>query len=289
MSIAPISEEALTFPCEGEQLFGVLARPGQGPAAVGVVIVVGGPQYRAGSHRQFVLLARALARAGYAVLRFDYRGMGDSSGPLRNFEDVSRDLDAAIGALQQHVPQVKRVALWGLCDAASAALLYCHGGNDRRIAGLCLLNPWVRSTQSLARTRVKHYYLQRLAQPAFWRKLLSGGVALGAVAGLARNLRLATSGAGPSQDAASKPYQERMALAWRNFEGRLLLLLSGDDYTAKEFLEFVAADPAWQQSLAHPRLTRHDLAGADHTFSDTQARVLVENLTLAWLQAIPTE
>ena len=39
-----------------------------------MVIVVGGPQYRAGSHRQFTLLARHIAAAGYPVLRFDARG-----------------------------------------------------------------------------------------------------------------------------------------------------------------------------------------------------------------------
>jgi hypothetical protein len=42
------------------------------------------------------------------------------------------------------------------------------------IAGLVLLNPWVRSEVSLAQTHIKHYYGQRLLQGEFWRKLLSG-------------------------------------------------------------------------------------------------------------------
>ena len=71
-------EVGLLFNCAGETLVGVLARPpsSQLQGSLGVVIIVGGPQYRAGSHRQFVSLARALAAAGHAVLRFDYRGMG---------------------------------------------------------------------------------------------------------------------------------------------------------------------------------------------------------------------
>lgn len=292
MNPSPVTEHALTFACEGEDLFGILARPTAptAPATTGVVVIVGGPQYRAGSHRQFVLLARALAAAGYPVLRFDYRGMGDSSGAQRDFQDVHQDVGAAIGALQQHVPQVQRVVLWGLCDAASAALLYYHESHDPRVAGLCLLNPWVRSTASLARTHVKHYYAQRLMQRAFWAKLFSGRVAFSALAGLARNLRLATGGSRATGAATDqKPYQERMAAAWQAFSGRLLLLLSGEDYTAREFVEFIGIDPAWSQALQSPRLARHDLAGADHTFSDTASRILVENLTLEWLKAIPME
>jgi len=45
-----------------------------------------------GSHRQFVQLARRLAKQGYPTLRFDYRGMGDSEGVYRSFENVGPDL-----------------------------------------------------------------------------------------------------------------------------------------------------------------------------------------------------
>ena len=57
------TESVLMFGCEGEVLLGIVSEPSGGTVApsAGVVIVVGGPQYRAGSHRQFVLLARALA------------------------------------------------------------------------------------------------------------------------------------------------------------------------------------------------------------------------------------
>ena len=98
-------------------------------------------------------MARALAAAGYPVLRFDVRGMGDSSGPLHDFLDQTPDVAAAIEALCREAG-VQRVMLWGLCDGASAALLYLHERPDPRVAGLCLLNPWVRSAQSLARTQV---------------------------------------------------------------------------------------------------------------------------------------
>lgn len=42
----------------------------------------------------------------------------------------------------------------------------------------------------------------------------------------------------------------------------------------------VAASQAGDNALTHPRLLRHDLNGADHTFSNATARGIAEGLTL---------
>ena len=278
------TEEAIRFTCSGDALLGIAARPDV-PATSGFIVVVGGPQYRVGSHRQFVLLSRRLAAAGHAVLRFDYRGMGDSPGQRQTFDSVSDDIAAAINALQTQQPSVHHITLWGLCDGASAALLYCQQTADPRVRSLCLLNPWVRSELSLARTQVKHYYLQRLGQKDFWRKLLRGGVAWQALKGLTRNVGLALEGVWPrgTEIASSQPvqaFQHRMAAGWNSFSGNIVLILSGDDYTAKEFSGYLSHDPAWKNALSHPGLIRHDLPGVDHTFSTATARAQVEELTL---------
>lgn len=285
------SEETTRFACAGDTLLGILAKP-ETPAKQGVIVIVGGPQYRIGSHRQFVLLSRALAAAGYAVLRFDYRGMGDSEGEQRDFQRVNADIASAIDLMEKHVPSINQLTLWGLCDGASAALLYCFETHDPRVRGLCLLNPWVRSEASLARTRVKHYYTQRLMQKAFWVKLLHGGVALKSLTGMMRLIRVAISGMGAPEGIASEPgrstsspqsFQQRMAAAWNDFSGDILLLLSGDDFTAKEFLDYALNDPAWKNSFKHRHLIRHDLPGVDHTFSSAASRALVTKLTLLGL------
>ena len=291
--MTPPLEEAVVFDCQGERLVGVIAHPASSstgdkrPKEVGVVVIVGGPQYRVGSHRQFLHLARALAAEGYPVMRFDVRGMGDSTGDLHTFEHITPDIGRAIDTLQHCAPQVRHVVLWGLCDGASAALLYCQDTSDARVKGLCLLNPWVRSEASLAKTHVKHYYTQRLRQREFWVKLFSGQVAWGALAGLGRNIKMALSrpSAGPS--AAQLPYQDRMAVAWDDFEGDMLLLLSGDDYTAKEFLEHTGSSPAWSLALVKERLIQRIEPEADHTFSQRRFDAVVPNHALDLLGRLP--
>ena len=255
-----------------------LPAPDTPQQTTGVVIVVGGAQYRVGSHRQFVQLARFLAAAGYPVLRFDFSGMGDSPGDLVPFEDSARHIAAAIDALQSHSPAIDRVVLWGLCDGASASLLYMQTTHDSRVAGLVLLNPWVRSEAGLARARVKHYYRQRLLEPAFWRKLAAGGVGWQALRSLGSNLR------GMRQTPAQTlTFQELMAQGWRALEGKIMLILSERDLTAQEFVEHAQIHPAWRGLLSHPHVTQHRVNGADHTFSSTLVQREVETGVLAWL------
>ena len=278
-------EHALVLSCEGERLLAILAEPEAGSTTdLGVVIVVGGPQYRAGSHRQFVHLARALAAAGTPTLRFDVRGMGDSTGAQRSFEHLTADTSAAIDALMAARPGLRRVVLWGLCDGASASLLYLHERSDPRVHGLCLVNPWVRSEASLARTHVKHYYRQRVMQREFWGKLVSGRVAGEALRGLWANLRAAR---GRSAAPASKtPYQACMAAAWASFDRPILLVLSGDDYTAKEFVEYAADAAEWRGLEKLSTVSRHAAQGADHTFASAPHRLALERATLQWMAQV---
>lgn len=281
------TERALCFPCAGDTLVGILAEP-QTPASTGVVMIVGGPQYRAGSHRQFVRVSRALAKAGYAVLRMDYRGMGDSNGEKRDFLAVDDDIKAGIDLLFEHVASVQRVALWGLCDAASAALLYLHATHDKRVRGLCLLNPWIRSEASLAKIQVRHYYLDRLRQSDFWFKLASGRVAWDAVSGFVRNVRMSRKTGSKAGARTNLAFQDRMAEAWLAFDGPVALLLSGDDYTAREFVEYAQSSASWASAMAKDTLNRHDEAGADHTLSQHAFHRAVEKWSVDVLQKVDT-
>ncbi len=291
--MSPVVERAVAFECEGETLLGIVSSPAGGAAEgkPAVLIIVGGPQYRAGAHRMFVKLARMLAKAGHVVMRFDARGMGDSSGEQRGFERLDSDIRAATDALAREArlgQGTAGVVLWGLCDAASAALLYMHRLLDHRVQGLCVLNPWVRAPETLARAHVKGYYLRRALDPQSWRRLLTGAIGLGAIGDFWRTLRLAsaptTVSPGSGGNRNSLHYQAAMSLTLRDFGGSVLLVLSGNDLTAGEFLQRAQIDPVLKSALSRPNVSRFDLPAADHTVSDASSWVALEQATLLWLQ-----
>lgn len=293
----PEPETPVVFECDGTELLGILHR-GSAQATRAVLIAVGGPQYRVGSHRQFVLLARRLADAGIPTLRFDYRGMGDSAGEARSFENIGSDLRAAIDRLYAQRPRLREVVLWGLCDAASACALYAP--TDPRVAGLVLLNPWVRTASGEARAYLRHYYLGRLLSRGFWRKALGGQLDLrGSWRGMigflvqARDRRDAegssatTSATAAAHAAHAIPLPQRMLRALEAFDGRTLLILSGNDLTAQEFSDLLRASRRWRRWARRATVARRALAPADHTFSSQPWRAQVEDWTLDWLRAWP--
>jgi len=117
------SEQQVAIPVGDDSLYGVLYRPVGEPAAA---IVVCAPllEERKASHRVLVETARALAAEGVAVLRFDYRGCGDSPGEFPDFAFDSwlADIAAARAYLTGQFPNVT-VGLFGLRLGASLAAL----------------------------------------------------------------------------------------------------------------------------------------------------------------------
>ena len=279
-------EAPLVIACGHEQLVGVLSAPAAPPSNdLGVVIIVGGPQYRAGSHRHFVQLARGIAAAGYPALRFDCRGMGDSTGTPPGFEHQDADIAAAIDALQAAAPSVRRVVLWGLCDGASSALLYLdERGQDPRVDGVCLLNPWVRTEATEAGVRVRHYYLARLMQADFWTKLLRGGVGLRALWDFLDQVAAQRTASRTAASPSQQPYPRRMARAFNRFGGHVLLCLSGRDLTAREFEMVRDADPLWTGTLAAASLRTYSAESADHTCSAPQDQAALHDIVLDWIR-----
>ena len=243
----------LTFACEGETLAATLDAADR---KVGLLIVSGGNETRAGAFAGQAQLAASIAAAGYPVLRFDRRGVGDSSGENAGFRGEAEDIKAALAEFRQQT-KVGRMVAFGNCDAASALLLAGGAGCD----ALALANPWTFDAVEAEpdAQSIRRRYLAKLGNPREVWRLLTGGVSLTKLAGgLAK---AASTSSGPSGLAGE------MMQAIAGYSGPVRYLLAANDRTAQAFMH------AWPESLGQWHLC--DDAG--HSFAEDHAR--------AWLLA----
>ena len=104
----PYLAEEVRFvnPTDGDTLAGTLTMPTTpGPHRAVVMITGSGPQSRDEpimNHRPFLVWADALTRLGIAVLRYDDRGVGASTGNFNEARtaDLARDVEAAVDYLR---------------------------------------------------------------------------------------------------------------------------------------------------------------------------------------------
>lgn len=142
----PYREEELTFPNEQAKisLAGTLTiPPGQGPFPAAVLICGSGPHDRDESlagHRPFLVLADHLTRKGIAVLRFDKRGVGKSSGKYdqATAEDFAADAVAALVYLKTRKEiDAKKMGLIGHSEGGIIAPMAATHSQD--VAWIVLL------------------------------------------------------------------------------------------------------------------------------------------------------
>ncbi len=263
-----VIETPLRFTAGDSSRIGIVHEAAGDPRR-GVLMVVGGPQYRAGSHRLYVAIARNLADAGVPVMRFDHGGVGDSGGSVSEVEGLAREIDAAITAFQVRIPGLDELILWGLCDGATAALLYAAASPT--IAGLVLVNPWSGDDSPMAAGQLGHYYGAKMRHLGFWKRLVRGEVDFaGAMRDLANTLRRR-----PGGPTAQNSLPRRLDQAAAGFDRPILLVLSGQDLTARKF------ETACNWTAAR-RLTKRDVPQADHTFSEADSRQQLIELTRDW-------
>jgi alpha-beta hydrolase superfamily lysophospholipase len=146
VSARELPYEAVTFgpgePSDGA-IFGWFHPPLGSPRSTGVVICspIGDDYLRA--HRALRQLAVDLAGAGFAVLRFDFRGTGDSSGSERDPGVAAawiEDIQLAIAELRSR-SGVEEIGLVGLRLGATLAMHVAALG-DRTVDSLVLWNPF---------------------------------------------------------------------------------------------------------------------------------------------------
>ena len=290
-------EIPLHFDLEGQQMFAILHLPDE-TASRGLLVVTGGPTYRVGPHRTNVMLGRDLVEAGIPVMRFDFRGTGDSDGDLRTLKrggPVLDDISAAIDTFFEQVPGLEEVVLWGLCRGAIRTLEYAR--QDHRVSGIVLLNPRVDNDKIEAVASIKHYYWQRLTNPNFYKKLLSGKLdviqsmkQLSATIFTALKPRnkstpanSAIKGKGPGSKDEYVPVETLIEEGFDQFRGSFLVILGGADLEAAKFKEVMKRSPGLQRRAKDPEVIIKNLADATHTFSNRESLDTVIQWTREWI------
>jgi len=121
-----VVEEPLRLEGAAGSLHAMLHLPRSGAVRGGVVVAAPDGEERAWAERSLVVTARGLADQGFAVLRFDFGGQGESDGDYERTTMATRiaDLRAAVEALRQRIgrsPLVLGVRLGGAVTLAAAA------------------------------------------------------------------------------------------------------------------------------------------------------------------------
>jgi exosortase A-associated hydrolase 2 len=134
-----MNEVPFFFGDQKNRLFGVLHRPKQPDIKSGFIFCHPFAEEKLWTHRVFVKFARELAGRGFAVLRFDFAGNGDSEGEFADLtlETYLSDVKRACDTLAEAYPEIEHISLLGLRFGAMIALLAAT-----RISGLDRLILW---------------------------------------------------------------------------------------------------------------------------------------------------
>jgi hypothetical protein len=167
-------------------LIGVLTEPAAADAignAPAVVMWNVGIQHRIGPYRIQVDIARDLARRGFASLRFDLSGMGDSAPRQDSRSDLERavdDVHEAMALLERRRGARTFVPL-GFCSSVDTA--HAITLKDERIVGACFLEGYAYRTRGfwirypmrfLDRNRWNRYLANRRLVPAKYGREAEG-------------------------------------------------------------------------------------------------------------------
>ncbi len=264
----------------------VPGRLGGGPNPF-VILLNSGRVHRVGPNRMYVGLARTLAAKGFAVLRFDFSGIGDSCDDStgRRFHEWARqDVQEAIDYLQGAYG-AERCILFGICSGAQVGFACMDG--DPRVVGAVLVESLPLHRQKLRQSfstsghgALLRTYRANLASPASWLRVLTGRSDLKRLrAALVQRIRgCLTPGAKPLWS------PEDLAAEWRFLEQRPIpLLLVYAEWGETLDLYRATVDAALQRLPQPVRPEVRVIQGANHTFVPLHSQVALTRAVVDWI------
>ena len=178
---------------DGTRLAGTVTVPNRGHAPYAVVVFVhgSGPLDRnetIGPNPVFLQLSNALSNAGYAVLRYDKRGIAKSGGSATTTTrtELLQDIRAAVSFARMY-PSINSQRIFLLGHSEGGELVPSAAAADGKISGIVLMAPpalplWqVSMEQALAsvpasqREATRQQELDALQQIRTGQKQISGG------------------------------------------------------------------------------------------------------------------
>lgn len=251
-----MTEEASFLEVSGQRLFAVFCRP-LGQVQRGVVLCHPLGEEKLWAHRALVTFSRELVARGFGVIRFDFRGEGDSDCDFQDSSVETRleDITAVVAALKEREPSCSDVSMVGLRFGATMATLYAARRNDVR--QLVLWDPIVDGAayaQSLLRINLA-------SQLAAYKKVVEGRDKL--MERMTRGEAVNIEGYALTESFFSGISSLRVIEALRSFRGKTLIVQPGNEGSPvrPEFSELtkgggniivsvVAGQPFWKETKA---------------------------------------
>ena len=241
-------------------------------AKTGLLIISGGNEIRSGAHAGQARLAHKLCDKGYIVMRFDRRGIGDSSGENGGFLSSRHDIAAALDCFRAQCPKLQNIIAFGNCDAASALMLFqSHIGFD----GLILANPWTVDEEAGDEQATGDQMDAEPELPSaaairqrYWQKIKDPRAVLGLFTGKVDLKKLAT-GLNRARANDDQPTQlaGHMADECAVINAPTAIILAEQDRTAMDFAA-IWGQNIFKTARNNPHITVQKCKSASHSFAD---------------------
>jgi len=310
--VADCSAQPVRFKnSQGNYLFGMYHPPSgdKDYRKTAVVLLSPGVKMRVGPHRMYNSMAEHFTDLGFAVLRFDFWGLGDSEGNCS--EKMLADLygHVQVGRYIQDTSDAMdwlsaskgygRFVLGGLCGGAITGLL--TAAEDTRCLGVLSLGmPVILDSADVdqsqymtnwQRVTTRNTYLKKILNPRAWLRLLS----------LRSDYRLIWRSFFPRENQMKKsgghegngqfnvsnvnPLFAPKFFRFMDRGGRILLIFSRKDRLVHEYEEKFAAHHRERLNDLGDKLMTHIIPGANHILSRLDWKEEMLSNACSWLDA----